>query len=339
MSVKQAVLPFILISSIAVGSALASTPNYAVLKKFSLAGEGGWDYMAIDSATHRLFISRSTRVQVMDIDNGKLIGEIPGTVGVHGIALDHRLGRGYTSNGRENTVTVFDLKSLKEISKIKVPGNNPDGILFDSASNRVFTFNGKSHDATAIDVSTNKVVGTIPLPGKPEFPQSDGKGSVFVNIEDKSEINQIDTKALKVTKSWSIAPAEGPSGLAIDVAHHQLFSVTDGLMAISDTTAGKLFQTTKIGNGPDAAAYDASFGVAFSSNGDDGTLSVVVRKPNGAFETVQTLATQKGARTMALDSKTHKIYLISAELAPPEAGSRRPTAKPNSTMILVVGPR
>ena len=339
MSLRNTVFPLVLASGIAIGSALAATPTYSVLNKFPLAGDGGWDYMTVDSGTHRLFISRGTRVQVMDIETGKLVGEISGTAGVHGIALDHKLGRGYTSNGRENTVTVFDLKTLKEITKVKVPGGNPDAIIFDSASGRVFTFNGQTSDATAIDVATNTVAGTIKLHGKPEFPQANGKGTIFVNIEDKSEIQQIDTKTLTVIKSWSIAPAEGPSGLAIDVKHNQIFSVTDGLMAISDTKAGKLAQTAKIGDGPDAAAYDRTYGVAVSSNGGDGTLSVVARQANGTFETVQTVTTQKGARTMALDEKTHKIYLISAEFSAASAGSRRPTMKPNTAVIIVVGPK
>lgn len=328
----------VLYGGVAVCSAFAGAPKYALLKKFPLAGDGGWDYMAVDSSTHRLFISRGTHVQVMDTVTGKLVGDIPNTTGVHGIAFDKKLGRGYTSNGRENTVTVFDMKSLKEITKIKVNGGNPDAIIFDSASNRVFTFNGQSSDSTAIDVATNKVVGTIKLHGKPEFPQADGNGTIFVNIEDKSEIQQINTKSLTVTKSWPIAPAEGPSGMSIDVKHHRIFSVCDGLMAISDTSAGKLAQTAKIGDGPDAAGFDPSFDVALSSNGQDGTLSVVARKPNGSYDTVQTLATQRGARTMAVDPKTHMIYLITAEFDAPAAGSRRGRMKPNSAVILVVGP-
>lgn len=338
MYLRNTVFPLVLMSGIAIGSAFAAPPSYSVLKKLPLAGDGGWDYMTVDSGTHRLFISRGTRVQVMDVETGRLVGEISGTTGVHGIAIDHKLGRGYTSNGRENTVTVFDLKSLKEITKVKVSGGNPDAIIYDSASNRVFTFNGQTSDATAIDVATNTVAGTIKLHGKPEFPQANGKGTIYVNIEDKSEIQQIDTKALTVTKSWSIAPAEGPSGLAIDIKHNQIFSVTDGLMAVSDTKAGKLAQTAKIGDGPDAAAYDSTYGVALSSNGGDGSVSVVARKADGKFETIQTVPTQKGARTMALDEKTHKIYLISAEFGAPAAGSRRPSMKPGSAVIIVVGP-
>ena len=328
-----------IVGALVLGTSAASTPQYAVLKRIPLAGDGGWDYMTVDSATHRLFISRGTHVQVMDTVTGKLVGDIPGTTGVHGIALDHKLGRGYTSNGRENSVTVFDLRSLKEITKVPINGRNPDAILFDPASNRVFTFDGQSSDATAIDVATNKVDGTIKLHGKPEFPQTDGKGTIFVNIEDKSEIQQIDSRHLTVVRSWPIAPAEGPSGMAIDVKHHRIFSVCDGLMAISDTVAGKLAQTAKIGDGPDAAAFDSTLDVALSSNGGDGTLSIVARKGDGTFETVQTVPTQKGARTMALDSKTHKIYLISAEFGAPAPGTRWPSVKPGTSVIIVVGPR
>ncbi len=339
MNLKNLGLTLLLVGSITVYGAHASTPTYAVLKKIPLKGEGGWDYLTIDSASHRLFISRGTHVQVMDTVSGSIVGDIQNTIGVHGIALNHKIGRGYTSNGRENTVTVFNLKTLKEITKIKIDGQNPDAILFDSASDRIFTFNGRSSDATAIDTKTNKVVGTIKLHGKPEFPQADGKGTIFVNIEDTSEIQQINSQSLTVSKSWKIAPAEGPSGMAMDHKHHLIFSVCDGLMAISDTKAGKLMQTAKIGDGPDAAEFDASYDLAMSSNGGSGTLSVVARKANGQYETVQTLNTQKGARTMTLDTKTHKIYLISAEFGAPAPGSRYPSVKPNSAFILVVGPK
>ena len=330
-------LPLIIVSGVLVTCALAAAPKYSVLKKLPIGGEGGWDYLTVDSGSHRLFISRGTHVQVMDTNSGKLVGDIADTSGVHGIALNHKLGRGYTSNGRDNSITVFDLKSLKPISKIKIEGQNPDAIMFDSVTNRIFTFNGRSNDATAIDATTNKVVGTIKLHGKPEFPQTNGKGTIYVNIEDKSEVQQINAKTLSVEKSWSIAPAEGPSGMAIDLKHHQIFSVTDGKMAISDIVSGKLIQTATIGDGPDAAAYDPSLNLALSSNGGDGTMSVVARKADGKFETIQTLPTHKGARTMVLDEKSHRVYLISAEFEAPVAGSRRPAMKPNSAFILVVG--
>ncbi|MDR3688487.1 MAG: YncE family protein [Fimbriimonas sp.] len=338
MQAKSRFLALIAVTGMVAASALADVPHYKVLKRFPLAGDGGWDYMTVDSPSHRLFISRGTHVQVMDVTNGKLVGDIANTPGVHGIAIDRALRRGYTSNGRENTVTVFDLMSLKEVARIKVTGENPDAILFDSATNRVFTFNGRTGNATAIDVKTNSVVGTIKLNGKPEFPQADGMGTVFVNIEDTSEVQQIDAKALKVVKTWKIAPAEGPSGMSIDLKHHRTFSTCDGLLAISDTKAGKLAQTAKIGDGPDAAGFDPAFDVAFSSNGGDGTLSVVARKSNGAYETVQNLPTQKSARTMALDAKSHRIYLIGAEFQAPAPGSRRGQMKPNSAVIIVVGP-
>ena len=335
---RSHLFPWMLTSAFALSVAMGSTPNYAVLKKIPLGGDGGWDYLTADSASHRLYLSRGTHVQVLDTQSEKLVGDIANTPGVHGIALNKKMGLGYTSNGRENSITVFDLKTLKETSRIKIEGRNPDAILFDSATNRVFTFNGQSQDVTAIDAATNKVVGTIKVNGKPEFPQADGKGTIFVNIEDTSEVQQIDSKNLKVTKTWKIAPAEGPSGMAIDVKGHRIFSVCDGAMAISDTQAGKLLQTVKIGDGPDAAAFDSTYGVALSSNGGDGTLSVVAKGNDGSYQTVQTVTTQKGARTMALDPKSHLIYLIAAEFGQAAPGARRAPMKPNSAFLIVVGP-
>ena len=338
MRVNALAFSSIFFAGLVLSAAAADVPKYRVLETLPLSGEGGWDYLTMDSPSHRLFISRGSHVQVMDTESGKLVGDIPNTSGVHGIAIDYKLSRGYTSNGRGNSVTVFDLKTLKPITTIKIAGQNPDAILFDSASNRIFTFNGQSSDATAIDVKTNEVVGTIKLHGKPEFPTADGKGTIFVNIEDTSEIQQINSKALTVTRDWKIAPAEGPSGMAIDPKRHRIFSVTDGLMAISDTKAGKLAQTVKIGDGPDAAAFDPAFKVALSSNGSSGTLSVVAQKADGTYENVQNLSTLKGARTMALDTQTHKIYLISAKFDAPAPGGRYPQVRANTSVIIVVGP-
>lgn len=317
-----------------------TTPPYKVVQKFAIGGEGGWDCIEVDSRSHRLFISRGTHVMVLDVETGKLVGDIPNTNGVHDIALLPKLNKGYISDGRDNAVTVFDLKTLAEIKKVPV-GNRPDIMTYDRASNLIFTFNGGSNDATAVDPKTDTVVGTVKLDGKPEFAQVDGHGTMYVNLEDKNEIEKVDTKGLKVIGSWPLAPGEGPTGLAIDAKHGLLFSACDnGMMAISDVKTGKIVATPAIGNGPDGAAFDPKPGYAFSPNGRDGTLTIL-GKNGGAFSPIATVATQRGARTMALDSKTHKIYLIAADYEAPPAGSppdTRPKMVPNSAVILVVAP-
>src|SRR5579864_1381289 len=255
----------------------AAEPQYQLKQKFVIGGDGGWDYLTYDAAGKRLFISRGTRVQVVDPAKGTVIAEIPDTPGVHGIALAHDLGKGFTSNGRENTVTVFDLKTLKETSRIKLEGaEGPDAILYDPASKRVFTFNGRSKNATAIDAANGTVVGNIPLDGKPEFAAADGKGMVYVNIEDKSELTSIDAKKAAVVNTWPLAPCEEPSGLAMDQKHRRLFAgCGNKMMAIVDADSGKVIATPAIGEGVDANAFDADKQLAFSSNGRDGNLTVV----------------------------------------------------------------
>src|SRR5438034_10731089 len=232
----------VLIGFLLTSFAMAAAPGYHVIKTYKLGGDGGWDYLTFDSNSRRLFISRATHVMVIDADSGKSVGDIPDTPGVHGIALAPDLGRGFISNGREGTVTIFDLKSLKSLGKIKV-GDNPDAILFDPATKRVFTFNGNSHDSTAIDAARGTVVGTIKLDGKPEFAVSDGKGEVFVNLEDKSQLLAVDAKKLTVKSRWPLAPCEGPSGLSLDNKHRRLFSGCEKLMAIVDADSGKVVST------------------------------------------------------------------------------------------------
>jgi YVTN family beta-propeller protein len=314
-------------------------PSYQLLTKIAIGGEGGWDYLTVDSGAHRLYVTRGTHVMVIDTEKNAVVGDIPNTPGVHGVAVAPKLGRGYTSNGRENTVTVFDLKSLKELQRVAV-GKNPDAILFDPATKRVFTYNGSSNDITALDAMSGKVLGTIPVGGKPEFCATDEKGTIFANIEDTNEILAIDANALKVKSRWPIKPVDGPSGLAIDKAHHHLFAVGGNqMMAVVDFTTGKLVATPAIGNGPDAAAFDPTYGIAISSNGQDGTLTLVGEDAKKTFSALGTVATQRGARTMALDPKTHRIYLITASFKPAEPGAaqRRPTMEPNSAVILVYG--
>lgn len=312
-------------------SALGSA-QFKVIERWTVGGDGGWDYLTVESKSHRLFVSRFDRVEVFDTQSGKKVGVIPDCKGVHQAVWNGK-GVGFTSNGGSNDVSVFDMKSLKTTGRVAV-GKRPDAIIYDSASNRVFTFNAGSQDMTAIDATTLKVVGSVPLGGKPEFPQVDGKGMLYVNIEDKSQIAAIDTKALKETNRWSIAPGEGPSGLALDRAHGRLFSVTDGKMVVSDV-AGKVVSVVPIGDGPDGAAYDAKLGLAFSSNGA-GTLTVVKEVSPDKFEVLQNLATERGARTCVIDESTHRIYLVTAKTETPAGGGRRRVI-PGTFTILVVG--
>jgi YVTN family beta-propeller protein len=330
--------------AIGVGVVAAETAKYHELKKIAVGGEGFWDYLTCDSNAHRLYVSRGTHVAVVDLEKGAVAGDIPNTAGVHGIALGARRShRGYTSNGRDNSVTVFDTETLKEVEKVKV-GMGPDCIIYDRASKRVFTFNGGSNDATAIDVDTNQVAGTIALGGRPEYAVSDRNGEVFVNIEDKNEIVAIDSKALTVKNRWPIAPGDGPSGLAMDVKNRRLFAVCGNeKMVVMDADTGKVVATPTIGKGPDAAVFDAQNGLAFSSNGQDGTLTVIKEESPDKFTVEATVPTAPGARTMALDTSTHNILLATAKFQPApaaEAGGqrRRPTMEPNSFVILVYGP-
>lgn len=298
--------------------------SYRLVRKISLPGEDGWDYLTVDSRARRLYISRSTHVTVLNVDTGQVVGEIPDLAGVHGVAIDPRSGHGFTSNGRSNSVTIFDLKTLKKLDEVSV-GQGPDAILFDPTTRRVFTLNGRDGSATAIDAATGKVVGAVTLPGRPEFAVADGKGHLYNNIEDKSEIVEIDAKALKVLNTWSLAPGEGPSGLAMDTKSRRLFSVCDnGKMVILDADHGRVVATPAIGNGPDAGAFDSGLHRVYSSNGEDGTLTVLQETAPDRDEPLATVPTQPGARTMALDEKTHHVFTVSATVQPPTPGTEAP---------------
>jgi YVTN family beta-propeller protein len=320
----------------------AGAVNYQLTRSFTLGGDGGWDYLTYDPVRRRLFISRASRVMVVDPATGTTSAEIPDTPGVHGIALAQEFGTGFTSNGRDNSVTVFDLASLKAITKISIAGQDPDAILYDPATKRVFTFNGRSNDATAIDPQTNTVIGTLPLPGKPEFAASGGDGTIYVNIEDKSELVAIDARQMSVLHAWPLAPCESPSGLSIDAAHQRLFAgCHNQLMAIVNAQTGSVVTTVPIGAGVDATAFDPSSGLAFSSNGD-GTLTVVHEDLPDKFSVTQNVTTQQYARTMAVDPTTHNAYLVTAkiQLGAPVAGEQRPTRTivPGTFALLVVSP-
>lgn len=311
--------------------------GYHVIKKFEIGGEGGWDYLTMDSGTGRLFIARSDRVMVLDVETGKVEGEITKTLGIHGVALAPKHKKGFTSNGGDSTVTVFDLETLKETGRVSV-GKRPDAIIYDPASDRVFTFNAGSKDATALAAEDGTVAGTVALGGKPEFAVADEKGMVYVNIEDKNEVVAIDSKNLKVKERHKIAPGEEPTGIAMDREKRRLFvTCHNEKMVVLDADSGKVVGTPAIGKGTDACVFDPGVGLAFSSNGD-GTLTLVEAKPHDQYEVVANVATQAGARTMALDPKTHSIYLVTARFKPLAAGERgRPKIEPNSFVVLVVG--
>ena len=320
-------------------SAAAPAPGFHLVRTIHLPGAVGWDYLLADSAGHRLYISRGTHVTVINTDNGQVAGDIPDTAGVHGIAIDPKSGRGFTSNGRSNTVTIFDVKTLKKIDEVPV-GEGPDAIVFEPATERVFTFNGRAGTATAIDAASGKVAGTVTLPGRPEFPVADGKGHLFDNIEDKSEIADVNARTLTVDHVWPIAPAESPSGIAMDTKGRRLFSVCDGQkMAVTDADTGRVVATPAIGNGPDACAFDPGSRLVFCPNGQDGTMTVFRQITPDQYEAVQTLTTQAGARTMALDTRTHHVFTVTGTpLAGAPAEGRRRGYAPDSFVVLEYAP-
>ena len=293
-------------------------PFYRVVKTITLGGEGRWDYVAFDALGHRLFIARETHVMVVDPDTGKVIGEIPGLNGAHGVAFANETGHGFATSGRDGSVTMFDLKTLKVLGKTPA-APDADAILYDPGSKRIFTFNADSHSSTVIDPASGKPIGTIDLGAGPEFAVTAEDGKLYVNLEDKGAVAEIDAAAMRVTRQWSIAPCESPTGLAVDRAHHRLFSgCGNKVMAISDATAGKLMTTVPIGEGVDACAFDPDAQLAFASNGD-GTLTVVHEDAPAKFHVVANVSTRMGARTMALDEKTHRVYTVTADFGPPPA--------------------
>ena len=316
--------------------------KYQVLNKIHVEGDGGWDYITMDETASRLYVSHGNVMNVIDVTTNKVIGTIPDTKGVHGITLANDLNKGFISNGRDTSVTIIDLKTLKFIAKVKVTGNNPDAILYDPFSHKVFTFNGRSSNSTVIDAKTNKVIGTVALEGKPEFAVTDLKGKVFVNIEDKSSISEINTTTMKVDNTWSVAPGESPSGLAIDLKNHRLFSVCENkMMVVSDYETRKVVTTAKIGGGVDGVSFDPTLNRVYSSNGE-GTMTVVQEKDANTFSVLENVPTLKGARTITVNSKTHKLYLPTAEYnEAPAAATANPrprgTVKHGSFTVLEIG--
>ena len=313
--------------------------GYHLAATWKPGGDGGWDYLTFDPAAHRLYVTRPDRVQVIDGDKGTLIGEVPGLDGGHGVAVAPEFNRGFASSGKSGTVVVFDLQTLQPVGGPVAVGKKPDAIIYEPLTKHVFAFNGESEDASVIDAATAKVVATIPLGGGPEFATADGKGGLFVNLEEQSKTLAIDVHKNVVTQSWALAPGESPSGLAIDPARHRLFAgCHNEQMAVLDAESGKVLATPAIGKGVDACAFDPGTGFAFASCGD-GTLTVIKEEPAGEFRVVERVSTKQSARTMALDTATHAVYVAAADFEPaptpaPGAPRVRPKMVAGSFVIL-----
>jgi YVTN family beta-propeller protein len=337
----SAFIATVLLGGLLAASALLTAQKpYHIVDRWKVGGEGGWDYLLADPPSHRLYLTRGAHVDVLDTQTGKLIGSITGLHGTHGVALDNAGKFGYISDGGGNAVVVFDRATLATVATIPA-GQNPDAIVFEPATQTVWAFDGRSKDATVIDASTRKVLATIPLPGKPEFAVVDGKGTIFDNIEDKGEIVRLDAKTTKLTAEWPLAGCDGPTGLAFDIAGGRLFSVCDGKkMTVTDAKTGKQLAMAAIGDGPDAAGWDAANKLAFSSNGVSGTLTVIDASAQG-YPAIEELPTQRSARTMAYDPSADRIYLVAAEFGPrPEPTAEnprpRPPVIPGSFTVLVI---
>lgn len=332
----QSTLPVIAIAA----SALLA-PSYSVVHRTVLGGDGGWDYLAVDTGAHRLYVSRGTHVQVVNTDTDSLVGDIPNTLGVHGIAINAAAHKGYTSNGRDSTVTVFDTRTLAVLKTIHVPARNPDAIFFDAVTRRVFTFNGGSANATAIDAVADTVIGNLALGGKPEFATTDGKGTIFINVEDTHEIAAFDARTLTVRQRWLLAGCEDPTGQAIDRAHQRIFAVCGNkVMVVINSVTGAAVATLPIGEGSDGVMFDEARQLAISANGE-GSMTMVHEDSPDKYTVTQTLPTMARARTLTIDQRTHKLYTVSAEFgaAPaPTPAAPRPRAPmvPGSFTLVTV---
>ena len=326
-----------LILSLALASGLQGQEGpYRAGKDIAIGGEGGWDYLSVDPAAHRLYVSHATHVVVIDTQTNKVVGDIPDTPGVHGFIAVPELGKGFSSNGRENKVSVVDLKTLKLIQKVET-GENPDAILYEPAKKEVYTMNGRGKSASVIDTATGKVVATIPLEGKPEFAQADSKaGKIYVNMEDLNSVNVIDTATHKVSATWPAAPCEAATGMAFDAATHRLFLGCDNkLLVMMDSTNGRVVYSVPVGEGVDSTWFDAQTKLAFTSNGGAGTVTVAREESASLLKVVQTIKTVRGARTMALDPATHTIYLAATDYEPQAPGSKdRPKAVAGTFRVL-----
>jgi DNA-binding beta-propeller fold protein YncE len=336
---KKLIILFILVFTTA--NSYAADSGYNIIKWLPVGGEGSWDYLTVDEAARRLYISRSTHVMVIDIDTDKVVGDIPNTAGVHGIAVAPELNRGFTSDGKSDTSTIFELKTLKVLGKVKT-GGNPDAIIYDPSSKRVFTFNGRTKDATVFDALSGKVIRTIALGGKPEYSATDGKGKVYVNIETTNEVVEIDSRKARILRRFSLKPCDEPTGMGLDSEHGRVFSGCHSkIMTVLDTKVGKVIASVPVGEHVDGNGFDSGTGLAFSSNGD-GTLTIVRESSPDKFDVVETVPTQRGSRTMAIDPKTHNIYLPAAQFSQPKETAQgttqaRPVMVKDSFEVLVVG--
>jgi YVTN family beta-propeller protein len=330
------VLALLIVAAVFASVPVLAQKQYKVVNRVTLGGEGGWDYLYYDKDAHRLFITRGSHVMVVDTNSLKVTGDIPDLSGIHGVALAPEFGRGFISNGGDNTVTVFDLKTLKKLDSVKV-GERPDAILYDPFTKHVFTFNARSQDATAVDAASGKVVGTVPLGGKPEFPSTDGAGKVFVNIEDKSQIAEIDAAKLTVLNTWPLGSCQEPSALALDKAHHRLFAgCGNKMMAVVDSGSGKVVTTVPIGEGVDAGRFNPNTQEVFMSCGE-GVLTVIHEDSPDKYAVTQNVPTAKGGRTMAMDYEGNTAYLVTAQRDPkPPAPGQRPAMVPGSFELIVV---
>jgi len=312
-----------------------STSSYRVTHTYSLGGDGSWDYVVPDPPNHRVFIARQDRVMVVDEDKGTLLGEVTGINGAHGTAVAESTGHGFATSGNDQSVVMFDLKTFKVLGRIPA-AEDADAIVYDGASNRVFTLNGDAHSSTVIDPREGKLIKNLPLGGKPEYGASAGDGKVYTNLTDTSEVVEIDAKALAVTKRWSTAPCKQPVSMALDTAHHRLFSgCRSGVMAISDYAEGKVVATVPIGTGVDGAGYDAASGNAFASNADS-TLTVIHQDTPDQYHVVENIPTPTGSRNMGLDPTTHRVFVVSAKFGPVPAGGRRGLVVPGSFTLMTI---
>jgi DNA-binding beta-propeller fold protein YncE len=340
IAVLTLVFGFMSVSAISsrVSPKLPGASGYHVVKTIPIGGDGLWDYCIVDSATRRVYISHFTHVVVLNADTGEVVGDIPDTQGVHGIALAPALGLGFTSNGHANTVTVFDLKSLQTIRTVATRGENPDAIFYDAATKQVFAFNGQTKNVTAIEAESGKITAVFEVGGKPEFAAGDDNGHVFANIEDKSELVEIDAQKRMVMNHWPLSPCKEPSGLAMDKKNRRIFAVCDNnIMAVVDADSGKVVATPAIGDDPDAAGFDPKTQFAFSSNGGSGNLTVIHEDSPDHYSVVENVPTQKYARTMAIDFNTQNIFLPIADFeAITPQGAKRPPIKQGTFGVLLV---
>jgi outer membrane protein assembly factor BamB len=329
------VRPFVLVLMIGAISAVAQSPAYHITHSYALGGDGSWDYVVPDPPNHRVFLARQTRVMAIDENTGALLGEVTGINGAHGTAIAAGAGHGFATSGNDQSVVMFDLKTYKPLGRIPA-AEDADAIVYDAASNRVFTLNGDAHSSTVIDPAAGTLITNIPLGGKPEYGASAGDGKVYANLTDTNEVVEIDAKAAKVTRRWSTSPCKAPVSMAIDSAHHRVFSgCRSGVMAISDYEAGKIVTTLPIGSGVDGAGFDPAFGNVFASNAD-GTLTVIHQDSADQYHVAETVVTPKGSRNMGVDPTNHRLFLASGKFGPPPAAGKRAPLLAGTFTLLVI---